>query len=167
MENREMALSWFNNLTDKERFIFANDFFPERVVTTLTGREIEHIWSEASTFYKIVAETISHITLSVFGTNFDVIASRDKKYQNRIYIQVGYIAACTKTGQLQPWKGGKHYLSEHMTEDEVVKKIYVAFEQCVKHEVMEGFKYDNIIVFNPHVHFKELLAISHNEIRRD
>jgi hypothetical protein len=32
---------------------------------------------------------------------------------------------------------------------------------------MEGFKVDNIILFNPHINFEELLKISDKEITRD
>lgn len=53
-----------------------------------------------------------------------------------------------------------------MTADEIVKTVYAAFEAAIKHEVMEGFKVDGIVLFNPHVDFEELLKISHKEIQR-
>lgn len=54
-----------------------------------------------------------------------------------------------------------------MTEDEIVKRAYVAFEAAVKHEVMENFKFDGVIVFNPHVNFRKLLEVSPHEVRRE
>lgn len=115
-----------------------------------------------------VQELCSHLTCQAFGKTFNIIVERDKKRPDdgRIYLQVEYTAPCTKTGKEEPWKGGKHYLSDHMTEDEIVKKVYVAFEMAVKHEVMEGFKFDGIIVFNPHVNFRALLTVSDQEIKR-
>lgn len=53
-----------------------------------------------------------------------------------------------------------------MTDDEVVKTAYCAFEAAVKHEVMEGFKVDGKILFNPHMNFEALLSISDKEIYR-
>lgn len=116
-----------------------------------------------------IRELCSHINFTLFGRTLHLTVATDKKQapeQGRVYLQVLYHDRCHKSGEMQPWKGGKHYLSEHMTEDEIVKKAYVAFEQAVKHEIMEGFKFDDIIVFNPHVNFRELLRVSHLEVQR-
>jgi len=115
---------------------------------------------------KEIRELISHIRFSIFGTELYIGVHKDKIYGTRLYLQVEYAAPCNKTGEMDVWKGAKYYLSEFMTEDEIVKKCYVAFEAAVKHEVMEGFKFDGIIVFNPHLNFRELLKISHKEIKR-
>lgn len=114
-----------------------------------------------------VRNILKRMTLSVFGMDFTVLFERDKVHLNgRYYIQIEYGAPCTKTGKMEKWKGRKWYLSEYMTDDEIVKTTWCAFEACVKHELMEGFKVDNIIVFNPHVNFEELLKVSHLEITR-
>lgn len=114
-----------------------------------------------------VKNLTSRITMSCFGTDFKLRVERDNEFKNgRIFLQVVYGAPCTKTGEIQEWKGRKYYLSKHMTDDEIVKTAYVAFESCVKHEIMEGFKVDGIILFNPHINFEELLSISHLEVSR-
>lgn len=114
-------------------------------------------------------DIVSRIDMTVFGKTFNVIYKRDIKRPDtgRIFIQIVYTDKCRKTGKEQLWKSRKYYISEHMTEDELVKTIYVAFEQCVKHEIMEGFCIDNKVLFNPHVHYTELLAISDREIARE
>lgn len=110
---------------------------------------------------------ISHITFTCLEKEFSFIVSNDLTYNTeRVFIQVRYNSKCNKTGEKETWKGRKWYLSEYMTEDEVVKTAYTACETAVKHEIMEGFKFDDIIVFNPHVNFRELLSISHKEIKR-
>lgn len=116
-----------------------------------------------------VQKILDRISIEFFETTFYIFAHYDKIHgeNGRIYLQVEYEATCTKSGKREVWKGGKHYLSEYMTNDEIVKKAYVAFEQAVKHEVMESFKVDNIILFNPHVDFEELLKVSQNEITRN
>jgi hypothetical protein len=114
-----------------------------------------------------IRELISHIKCRIFDHDLLISAEYDKKGGNRIYLQIHYFATCTKTGEQKTWKGGKHYLSTHMTEDEIVKRCYVAFEQAVKHEVMEGFTFDSKPIFNPHVNFRKLLEVCEYEVRRE
>jgi len=112
-----------------------------------------------------IAATIS---MSVMNTDFQLRVEHDNEFpeSGRIFLQVTYEAPCTKTGEAKEWHGRKWYLSKHMTEDEIIKTAYAAFEAAVKHEVMEGFKVNGIILFNPHVEYKALLEISHNEVSR-
>ena len=114
-----------------------------------------------------IKQLVKRITATIFGVEFRIIVSKDLKGGDRIFIQAEYDSPCTLTGEKQSWKGRKYYLSEYMTDDEVIKTCYVAFEQAVKHEVMEGFKVDNIILFNPHINYEELLKISHKEVKRN
>lgn len=115
-----------------------------------------------------VRDLVKHITLSIFNIKPHIIVEFDKTYpETRIYLQVLYNAPCTKTGEVQEWSGRKWYVSDYMTEDEIVKTAWCAFEAAVKHEVMEGFKFDGVIVFNPHVNFRALLGVSHMEVKRE
>lgn len=118
-----------------------------------------------------VKQIVSRITMSCLRTEFKLRVEYDNEFLidgiGRIFLQVIYDAPCTKTNVEQEWHGRKWYLSKHMTDDEIVKTAYVAFESCVKHEIMEGFKVDNIILFNPHINFEELLKISDKEITRE
>jgi hypothetical protein len=128
---------------------------------------------------KRVLSILSRITANCLGLDFRFICDYDNRNYSlingptgtiksgRIYIQVAYKTECTKLGQLEEWKGRKYYLSDYMTDDEIVKTAYVAFKTAVEHEVMEGFKVDNIILFNPHIDFEELLIISSKEVRRE
>lgn len=116
-----------------------------------------------------VKSICSRISIHLFGVKFSLRVERDNKRpeDGRIFLQVFYEAFCTKTGELQPWSGRKWYLSDHMTEDEIIKTGYCAFEAAVKHEIMEGFKVDSIVLFNPHVDYNELLKISSCEVKRE
>lgn len=105
--------------------------------------------------------------MSLFGQLLQLRVAYDKVHEHgRIFLQVIYLAPCTKTAEVLQWRGRKWYLSEYMTEDEIIKTAYAAFEAAVKHEIMEGFKVDGIVLFNPHVDYRELLQISNREIRR-
>lgn len=117
-------------------------------------------------FLASVRELTQHIKFNIFEKEFFLSSDVDKINGGRVFIQVYYIAPCNKTNEVKQWKGGKHYLSTYMTEDEIVKRCYVAFEATVKHEIMEGFTFDDVVVFNPHVNFRELLKISHLEVSR-
>lgn len=129
--------------------------------------ERSEITNNNYTMIENVKRLLSRVTMSCFGTDFKMRIEHDNEFDNgRIFIQVVYDAPCTKTGEVQEWHGRKWYLSKHMTEDEIIKTAYVAFEAAVKHEIMEGFKVAGTVLFNPHVHYEALLAVSHNEIKR-
>lgn len=125
-----------------------------------------------------VKNLLSRVKCKCLEKEFKFIVKYDKKAiypfivsgtgrEPRIYIQLEYTSVCNKGGDETNWKGRKWYLSEYMTDDEIIKTAYAAFEACIKHEIMEGFTVDNKILFNPHVNFEELLKISDNEIKRE
>jgi hypothetical protein len=116
-----------------------------------------------------VKKITDRITMNLLGTEFKVRVERDNIHpvDGRIFLQIVFNAPCTKSGEPTEWHGRKWYLSEFMTDDEIVKTTYSAFKAVIDHEVMEAFKVDGIILFNPHLNFEELLAISHKEVRRD
>jgi len=114
-------------------------------------------------------ELCKSINLSCLGnSSFKIRVEKDNKQpeEGRVFIQVIYDAPCIKTNEWKPWHGRKFYLSEHMTQDEVVKTVYLAFRLAVEHEVMEGFRINGTALFNPHVDFLELLAVSGKEVSR-
>lgn len=117
-----------------------------------------------------VKRLLARVTMSCFGTEFRMRVEHDNEFtidgDGRVFIQVVYDAPCTKTGEVREWHGAKWYLSRHMTPDEVIKKSYAAFQAAVIHEVMEGFKVDGIILFNPHIDYEVLLSVSDKEVER-
>lgn len=113
-----------------------------------------------------IKELTSHISFSVFGQKLFLSVLEDKKFGQRPYLQWFYHAPCTKTQNIEEWRGGKWYLSFYMTDDEIVKKAYAAVKAAVEHEIMEGFKFDDTILFNPHVDFRKLIEVSPHEVKR-
>lgn len=129
-----------------------------------------------------VKQLLKRVELKCLEKTFNILIKQDDKYteaisnfpstqhipyEGRVYIQLEYNSACNKDGENDYWKGRKWYLSEHMTDDEIIKTCYAAFEACVKHEIMEGFKVDGKMLFNPHINFEALLSISDKEITRN
>lgn len=117
---------------------------------------------------KEVIKIVNRISMKCLGVSFFIRLEQDNVYRKkgRKFLQIWYYAPCTHTGENKIWYGRKYYLSDYMTADEIVKTAYVAFESAVKHEIMEGFKVDGKILFNPHVNFEELLKISELEVKR-
>ncbi len=114
------------------------------------------------------ARLVERISATLMGHVFGIKVENDLKVDTggRTFIQMVYYSVCTKTNTEECWKGRKWYLSEHMTDDEIVKTAFAAFEAAVKHEILEGFKVDGKKLFNPHINFEELLKISDREIQR-
>jgi hypothetical protein len=120
-------------------------------------------WSDLDAVYALV----SAITAEIFGLEIGFIVSLDKTHPNgRIYLQCSYEAPCTVTGEVKEWHSRKWYLSQHMTEDEIVKTAFAAFKATVEHEVMEGFRFDGDRVFNPHASFRALIEAGKNHVFR-
>jgi hypothetical protein len=122
--------------------------------------------SEDKEMTKRVKTLLARVSLSCLGNPFHIIIETDKVNGQRVYLQIMYSAPCNKGGYTEEWKGRKWYLSEFMTDDEIIKTCYAAFQATINHEVMEGFKVDGIILFNPHTNFEELLKISEKEVKR-
>lgn len=127
-------------------------------------------------FIEQVKRLTAPITCKCLGKEFEILVEYDKIadafppqfkiIEPRVYIQLKYESECTRTGEIDEWKGRKWYLSQYMTDDEIVKTCYAAFKAAVEHEIMEGFKFDGTIVFNPHVSYAALMSVSDREVKR-
>lgn len=113
-------------------------------------------------------DLLVNIRAELFGTVFMYRVQRDVQQPivGRVFIQITYKAPCGKTNKTEEWRSRKWYLSEHMTDDEIIKTAYLAFEIAVKHEILEGFKVNGKSLFNPHVNYTDLLTISDKEVKR-
>ncbi len=129
-------------------------------------------------FIDKVRELCSPLTMECLEKTFKLIITYDNIYtvwsneppnylHGRVFIQIKFNALCTHyKDEEKEWKGRKFYLSEFMTDDEIIKTVWVAFKMCIEHEVMEGFKYAGKIIFNPHVPYTELITLTDKEIQR-
>lgn len=113
-----------------------------------------------------VENLIDRISISLLGVTMAYRVDVDQISGSRIFIQVVYSAPCSSTGMEEEWKGRKWYLSEYMTDDEIVKTAWLAFEIAVRHELLEGFKVDSKKLFNPHTSFENLLNVCVTETTR-
>jgi hypothetical protein len=119
---------------------------------------------------KRVLNLTNRISINLFNIDFKIRVDIDNRdAAGRVFIQIIYSTSDnhSENKEIKEFRGRKFYLSEFMTDDGIIKTCYFAFETCVKHEVMEVFKVDNITLFNPHVNFEKLLEISNFEITRE
>jgi len=66
---------------------------------------------------------------------------------------------CNTTGNPMPWSGRKWMLSLYMTDTEVVMTAFKAYMAAVEHEAREGFKYDGLTIFDPHINVEDLARL--------
>lgn len=134
----------------------------------LSLADYEHPCFDGPDMLRRVKVLTIRMSLSLFGRRFWLRVERDCMQPNdgRVFVQIVYTSPCGKTGQEKEWHGRKWYLSDFMTDDEIVKTVYAAFELSVRHEVMEGFKLDGVSLFNPHLNFEELIKIANMEVAR-
>lgn len=76
--------------------------------------------------------------------------------EGRMWVQVGVteeaeISFDPIAGKKVPWRGAKHFLSEHMCRNEIVSTVFHAIERAEMHEVREWFRYKKRAIFNPHL----------------
>lgn len=115
-----------------------------------------------------VKALLAGVRAELFGKEFKFRVERDNKrpQDGRIFLQVFYRARCTVRKKPRWWFGRKWYLSDHMTDDEVIKTAFAAFEAAVRHEILEGFTIGGVRLFNPHADYRALLAASTSEVYR-
>lgn len=65
----------------------------------------------------------------------------------------------TKGGEPAMWNSRKWYLSQHMTESEIVQTALAAALMAEEHEAREAFSYKGKHLFNPHIGVASMLAV--------
>lgn len=80
----------------------------------------------------------------------------------RAFLQITCSGTCNVTGEDMNWKGRKWWLSEHMTDGEIVQTALMACLAASEHEIREQFKYRGVSIFDPHYDIERLV-----ELRKD
>lgn len=107
---------------------------------------------------------IDNLNMSFQGHKIEVFCG---KHDGRIWAQVGmYRPDIDDPQKMEFGKGGKAYISEHATEDEVVKKILGLCLAYAEHEIREGFYYRGKRLFGPHISLDALMSVSDQIVGR-
>lgn len=100
------------------------------------------------------------------GWGLRVARDQKRPHDGRIFLQWTYEAPCVKTREVKEWRCAKHYLSAHMTEDELVKTAFAAGVRAMEHEAREHFTYKGRRLFNPHLSIDTLARVCDEESDR-
>lgn len=75
-----------------------------------------------------------------------------------LYIQIDVgeasdssLCSVARDGTRTPWKSGKHYLSQHMSRQEIVSAVWALIQDAEMHEAREWFRYRGAAIYNPHL----------------
>ena len=60
---------------------------------------------------------------------------------------------------MQQQRGRKWYMSQYMSEDEVVRTVFKAIMTAEEHEIREEFTYNNKRIFGPHIEIASLCMV--------
>jgi hypothetical protein len=78
----------------------------------------------------------------------------------RFYYQIECYRKDAITGEMGMGYGGKAYLSEHMTDSELVQTIFGIYKSYWEHEARETFQWNGRRVFGPHIATEALWEIA-------
>jgi hypothetical protein len=88
-----------------------------------------------------------------YKQNYRLICERDKKDpEGRLYLQVECVRPDVLTGVFGVGHGGKAYLSEYMTDGEIVRRAFSLFIAYEEHECRA--------VFGPHIATEALWSVA-------
>lgn len=65
-------------------------------------------------------------------------------------LQIQFYDKCIITGNIELQKCRKWFISQHMTDNEIIRTAFLAVEIAERHEMCEKFKYGNKLINNPH-----------------
>ena len=75
------------------------------------------------------------------------------------FVLVAFERPDTHTGKIGIGRGRKEFISKGSTESAVVKTCWLLVELVVIHELMEGFRWKDKRIFNPHNSIHALASI--------
>lgn len=101
-------------------------------------------------------------TVLDFKWQFEVVQERLGKYDEGIWlVNVSFERPDTLTGVVGRGRGRQEIIREGSTVSSVVKTAWLLVELMVRHELMEGFRFDNARIFNPHNSVFDLAKVQH------
>lgn len=96
-----------------------------------------------------------------YKDGYRLILSRDKQDPTgRYYFQVECDRPDSSTGEMGVGRGGKAYLSPHMTVSELTRVAFGLFKAYEEHECREFFNWKNRAIFGPHVSSEALWEVA-------
>jgi hypothetical protein len=88
------------------------------------------------------------------------IGHDDENDPGRYYLQIECIRVDVITGVEGLGYGGKAYLSEHMTDSEIIQVAFGIYKGYWEHEARETFQWKGRRVFGPHISTEALWEVA-------
>ena len=105
--------------------------------------------------YNQIKEILEDIEIGFQDKKFKIFHG---EHEGKVWVQVGSLRPdCDNPNSFGLGKGGKAYISEHASDDEIVKKIMGLCLAYVEHETRESFYYKGKRVFGPHISLAALM----------
>lgn len=101
-----------------------------------------------------IQSILNRITFKFFEHDFEF---RVFSKGDGFLIQVRTVMRDCITNKMGYQHGGKHYISQHAIDSEVVFKGLKACKDFVDHELHEAFRVDDVQLFDPHLDIDSLL----------
>lgn len=105
-----------------------------------------------------VHEIVSEIKLEMHCAV--VIGHDDENTPGRHYLQIECYRKDVITGEMGFGRGGKFWLSEHMTQNEIIQGIFGLYLAYWTHEAREGFTWRGRRIFGPHISSEALWEVA-------
>jgi hypothetical protein len=116
------------------------------------------IATAAETFVDRLHTIINEVDL---GMNCQLIIGHDdENTPGRHYFQVECYRRDVITGEMGYGRGGKAYLSPHMTDSELVQIAFGLYRAYWEHEARETFEWRGRRVFGPHIATEALWEVA-------
>lgn len=112
---------------------------------------------EAREFYLRVRGIADDIS---YKKGYRLAVEFDQTHGTRVYLQAQCYRPDTLTGIMGWGRGGKMYLSPHMTDSEIVQGAFGLFKAYEEHECREFFMYQGKRVYGPHISVEALLEVA-------
>lgn len=120
--------------------------------------------NEVVVFLNRVVRLVDDIS---YKDDYSLFVSLDEVFRQRVYMQVFCFRKDTVTGEWGWGKGGKFYLSPHMTDQEIVQNAFGLFKAYEEHECREFFKYKDKRIYGPHISLEALLEVADKTTYRE
>lgn len=121
-----------------------------------TRRESDHL--RPPNYAYLFGHVLEEIS---YKDGYGLLLAKDKKDpQGRWYYQVECERPDTFTGEMGIGRGGKAYLSPHMTTSELTRVIFGLFKAYEEHETREFFQWRGRAIFGPHIDSEALWRVA-------
>ena len=84
----------------------------------------------------------------------------DKSGNARWTLQILGRGPCSVTGEMEDWSSRKFFVTQFMCHNEIIRTAKMAFDRAVEHERDECFKFDDVVIYTPHINYELVVRMA-------